>query len=244
MARWLEPPEELVLENGEAHVWKRSLETLDMSFWDVLSDEETDRARRFRFQRHRDRFATSRAVLRLLLGRYLGVHPHEVAFRYSDKGKPSVVDNPLDLRFNVAHSHDLAIYAFTRGVEIGVDVEMIREGPAEERIPERFFSGRETEAIRGLPAEQQREAFFRCWTRKEAFLKATGKGITFGLDQFCVSVAPGEPSRLVETFYEPDEAASWSIYEIEPGWPYLGALALRGRLRRLHYWNADFANSN
>ena len=239
MVRWLEPPEELVLEAGEAHVWKKSLESLDASFWDVLSIEEAERAGRFRFPRHRDRFVTSRAVLRLLLGRYLGVDPGEVAFRYSDKGKPSVINNPLDLRFNVAHSHDLALYAFTRGVEIGVDVEMIREGPAEERIPERFFSPQEMEAIRALPAEQQREAFFRCWTRKEAFLKATGKGITFGLDQFSVSVAPGEPARVIETFYEPEEAASWSIYEVEPGKLYLGALALRGRLSRLHFWNAE-----
>jgi len=238
MTRWLIPPSELPIAAGEAHVWRKSLADFDQSLWAALSAEEVERARRFRFQRDRDRFVTGRAVLRQLLGRYLGAQPRELEFRYGARGKPELASNPSGICFNLAHSHDLALYAVTLNVAVGIDLELLRAGPAEERIPERFFSPREVEALRSLPEAGQREAFFRCWTRKEAFLKANGEGLAFGLDQFSVSVLPTEATRLLETPYNPDEAARWSLYDVEPGSSYVGALAVRARLDRVRFWQA------
>lgn len=223
---------------GEVHVWRKSLQCCDECLWARLNDDEVERAKRFRFDRDRDRFVTARATLRLLLGRYLDTEPREVAFRYGSKGKPELADTLSSVRFNLAHSHEVALYAFALGMDIGVDIERVRARITEERIPERFFARRETNALRSLPVADQREAFFRCWTRKEAFLKANGEGLAFGLNQFAVSVLQGENLRILETPYDPDEADRWSLYDLKPGFPYVGALALRGKPERIRYWEA------
>ena len=167
-------------------------------------------------------------MLRILLGAYFDANPSSLEFTYSEKGKPHVSHRPgqLDLRFNVAHSGDVILLAFTEGRRLGIDVEQVRPDFATDDIAERFFSGAERKCLRNLPATQRHDAFFRCWTRKEAYLKATGDGLSMPLDQFDVSLAPGEPARLIETRPDPAEANRWELQDLPVPSGYAGALVI------------------
>jgi 4'-phosphopantetheinyl transferase len=194
----------------------------------LLSGDEVARARRFRFERDRNRFVVGRAVLRLLLGRYLEQPPDTIRFSYSAHGKPDLTDFSGKVMFNLSHSEDLALYAFCLDVEIGVDVERFRRRHAREDVAERFFSPSEVAVLRSLPPPGRPEAFLRCWTRKEAFVKARGDGLSLPLDQFDVTLAPGEPARLLRTAWAPEEAASWSLHDPSADLPgYIAAVAVR-----------------
>ncbi|MGH9809607.1 MAG: 4'-phosphopantetheinyl transferase family protein, partial [Terriglobia bacterium] len=161
-------------------------------YWAVLSADERDRAGQFRFDRHRRRYIARRGILRELTGSYLGCNPADVVFVYNARGKPALRDR--DLQFNLSHSHGMALYAFRRGSAVGCDLEWRDPKFAAEQIPERFFSGDEVHALRSLPLSHQTEAFFNCWTRKEAYVKAAGQGLSIALDSFDVSLAPKEPA--------------------------------------------------
>src|SRR5919199_1621700 len=139
--------------------------------------------------------------------------PPQLCFTYGRHGKPALATGTggVPLRFNVSHSHGLALYAITRDREVGVDVERIRPEVAQEKIAERFFSPREVTVLRALPTPLQATAFFACWTRKEAYIKATGDGLSLSLKQFDVSLAPGEPVALLHTIWDPQEAARWAL---------------------------------
>jgi 4'-phosphopantetheinyl transferase len=163
-------------------------------------------------------------MLRRLLGGFLGLEPERVELRYGPHGKPCVEG----LRFNLAHSHELALYAFSRGRELGVDLERIRPLRDAAAIAERYFSAEENAVLRSLPEIQRHEAFFRCWTRKEAYLKALGDGLARPLDSFDVTLAPGEPARLLRVQGAPDEAARWSLLHLDPAPGFVGALAAEG----------------
>lgn len=199
----------------------------------LLKPEELERAARFHFARDRNRFLAARARLRILLGRYLGVAPSAVRFQYGSRGKPGLAGHGGNLPFNLAHSGALALVGVTRDRNIGVDVEFLRPGPPREKIAERFFSVREVAALRSLPAAEQVRAFYNCWTRKEAFLKATGEGLPFGLDRFSVSLVPGEPAALLEVPFGQGEAARWSLRHLEPAPGYIGAVAVEGSIEHL-----------
>jgi 4'-phosphopantetheinyl transferase len=147
----------------------------------------------------------------------------------------------MSLRFNVSHSHSLALYAITRAREVGVDVEHIRPEIAQEKIAERFFSPREVTVLRALPTPLQASAFFACWTRKEAFIKAKGDGLTLPLDQFDVSLAPGEPATLLRTAWDPQEAACWALQDLAPAPGYRAAVAVAGHAWRLTCWDGPAA---
>jgi len=227
----------LLLGDNEVHVWRASLELPAprvQALQHDLSEEELERAERFHFQRHRNHFIVARGLLRTILGRYLKTEPRRLRFHYGPKGKPELAGKAGQraLHFNVSHSHELALYAITHGREIGVDVERIRPDVASEKIAERFFSPREAGTLRELPAEVRQEAFYTCWTRKEAYLKAIGEGITLRLDQFEVSVTPGEPAILLNINGDPKEASYWSLKELDPGPGFVGALAVKG-----HGWD-------
>jgi 4'-phosphopantetheinyl transferase len=150
--------------------------------------------------------------------------------------------NHGELGFNLAHSHELALYAITRGREVGIDLERIRSNLVDEQIAERFFSPREVVVLRGLPTHRQREAFFNCWTRKEAYVKAKGQGLSIPLDQFDVSLAPGEPAALLSTQWHPQEASRWSLQKLNPGCGYVAALAVEGHDWQVKcwQWSADY----
>ena len=204
----------------------------------ALTADERERAQRFHFDRDRDRFIVAHGVLRDILGRYLGLGPGELRFRYSPYGKPALA-RKLDgegIRFNLAHSDGLALYAVARGREVGIDVEYVREDLAHERIAEAFFSPQEVGVLRSIPRDRRKEAFFNCWTRKEAYVKARGEGLSLPLDQFEVSLAPGDPAALVSTCGDPQEASLWSLQEISPGPGYVAALAVEGRSWQLRCW--------
>jgi 4'-phosphopantetheinyl transferase len=159
----------------------------------LLSAEERARAARFHVDRDRNRFIAARGHLRELLGGMLGIPPAEVEFSYNPYGKPETAG----VQFNMSHSEWMALIAISRSRVVGVDVERKNRAFVDDRIPERFFSPAEVQALRALPEGQQTEAFFNCWTRKEAYVKARGLGLSLALDSFDVSLAPGEPARFL-----------------------------------------------
>jgi 4'-phosphopantetheinyl transferase len=208
-------------------------------FLGTLAADERARAERFYFQRDRERFVVARAALRAILGGYLNSTPESLSFCYGSRGKPALAaDCSQDaIRFNVSHSGDVALYAVTRAREVGVDVELIRPELNAERLAERFFSPREIDTLRTLPADLRRHAFFLAWTRKEAYVKATGDGLSLPLNQFAVSLIPGEPAALLSAEGDPREALRWSLRELTPGPGYVAALAVEGHGWSLACWD-------
>ncbi len=230
---WYPPPKVLMLGDDEVHVWRASLSLTAprvQSLQQTLAADERERAERFHFQKGREHFIVARGLLRAILGRYLDMQPCKLRFCYNPNGKPTLVrESGGDvLRFNVSHSHGLALYAVTGGREIGVDLEWLRPDLAHEQIAERFFSPHEVAVLSTLPRNMKPEAFFNCWTRKEAYVKAKGKGLTLPLDQFDVSLVPGEPAALLSTKWNPQEAFRWSLQQLIPGPGYVAALAVEG----------------
>ncbi len=227
---------------GEVHVIAASLDELPSAArraW--LSADEVARAERFHFPRDRHRFAAGRGLLRGLLGRYLGLDPAELRFVYGPRGKPGLGPEARDLRFNVSHSGGLALLAFVRGRHLGVDLERERPLPEAEEMAGRFFSPRESAELRRLPGADRPRAFFRCWTRKEAFIKATGEGLSRPLDAFDVTLAPGEPARLLRVEGEPGDPGRWWLRDLELAAGFAGALAVEGPPLRVACWNWDSA---
>jgi 4'-phosphopantetheinyl transferase len=239
------------LADDEVHVWTAELEwapaELD-ALSEALSPDEHARARRFRFERDRHHYIAGRGILRHILAAYLDQQPSELQFTYSPSGKPSLAasPDPNGLCFNLSHSHALAVYALTRNREIGVDVERLRTDFPCEQIAERFFSPQEVSKLRGLPDPMKYKAFFNCWTRKEAYIKATGEGLSIGLDRFEVSLAPEEQAALLNAVDDPSEAARWTIEKLSPGHGYVGAVAVKGRGLEFKYyrWPLDLGQSD
>ena len=238
---WFEPPERLILDNNAVHVWRVSLDQSPSQialFRKDLNDDERSRADRFYFSRDRERFIVARGILRAILGRYSNRAPESLSFTYSAHGKPALVpESDADrIRFNLSHSNGKALYAINRGREIGVDIEFIRGDLEAEQIAERFFSHSEIETLRALPPSLRKYAFFLCWTRKEAYIKARGEGLSLALDQFDVSLAPGEPAALLSTRSGSDEALRWSLRNLTPASGYAAALATEGCDWTLSCW--------
>lgn len=240
---WRAPPENLALHAAEVHVWRAPLarpasrvESLSL----LLAPDELGRAARFHFRRDRDNFIAARGTLRLILARYLGVRPGQLEFRYTAYDKPSLASEfgGGDVRFNLSHSHDLALYAFTRGREVGIDLEYTRPQEELDAIAGRFFSAPEISALRALPADLRLQAFYNCWTRKEAYIKARGEGLSFPLDCFAVPVGSGGESLPLDVFGCPQENARWSLRELTPGEGYAAAIAVEGSDWRLKCWEA------
>jgi 4'-phosphopantetheinyl transferase len=212
------------------HVWRASLNqpaAMLTAFKQILAADELERAARFHFQKDRDHFITARALLKLILASYLGREPEQVRFSFNEYGKPAVADSET-VRFNLSHSRDLVIYAVARNRELGLDLEYIRDDFDTAQIAMQFFSRREVEALGTLPPELQAEGFFRCWTRKEAYIKARGHGLSLPLDQFDVSLTPNEPAQLLSVAGDAEELSCWSLREIAPGPGYMAAIAVEG----------------
>jgi 4'-phosphopantetheinyl transferase len=199
-----------------------------------LDPAEVARADRFHFEKDRRQFVIGRGLLRTILGRYLNLKPHGLRFGYAAQGKPFLMGiGDSTCRFNLSHSAGVVLIAVTANREPGIDLERIRPEFANETIAEEFFSSQEIAALRRLPAYVQPEAFFNCWTRKEAYLKARADGLSFPLSQFSVSLIPGEPAALLRVHGEPDETARWSLLHLDPGTGYVGALVVEGPRPRL-----------
>jgi len=228
-----DPFEELALPENEVHIWQVDLEKLAPhvdTFLPLLCDEERERADRFRSREHGAHYAVARGTLRQLLGRYLGMLPEELVFSYGAHGKPDLAEcyNGSGLRFNLSHSHQLALFAVTWRREVGVDVEYPRPQVDVERLARRFFAPVEVETLLHLPGERRREGFYNCWTRKEAYLKARGEGITVSLDSFAVSLAPGEPAELLGCDLDPGEIKRWKLRALEARKGYAAAVCAEG----------------
>lgn len=229
-------------------VWRIALDPPDETvaeLRELLSADELARANRFRFARHRRRFTVARGALRRLLGAYLGSPPEAIRFAYGEREKPRLAEAPATdtglevgagLEFNLSHSSELALLAVTAGTEVGVDLELLRPLEDALAISERFFSAPEREALAAVPETEREEAFFRCWTRKEAYVKAVGDGIALGLDRFDVSLEPGAGARFLALEGDPDRAAGWSLIHVDPGPGYVGALALPAHPRAVRGW--------
>jgi 4'-phosphopantetheinyl transferase len=169
-------------------------------------------------------------LLRKLLGGYLGVKPSELRFTYSDKGKPALAETQQNwLNFNLAHAHGRALYAFSIGRGVGIDLEFMREDFVGDTIAERFFSPAEIAVLATVPFELKQQAFFNCWTRKEAYIKARGDGLSMPLDEFDVSFAPGAEAALLRNHKDPGEATRWSMRSIPAPEGYAAALVVEGQ---------------
>lgn len=227
---------QLELSGREVQVWTVRLEAADHSFaracaW--LSPNETERAARFRFEKHRRAFVLGRATLRALASSYLRIAPAEVNFVYGSKGKPALARVAISLDFNVSNSGDLASYAFTLGCEIGIDLESCRRVADIEGIARRFFAASEVAELMDLPDEQRHEGFFNCWTRKEAYIKAVGDGLSVPLDSFEVTLRPGDAARMIGLNGSATQAQQWTLHSFTPAADYAGAIAYRDTARPL-----------
>ena len=233
----------LALQEGHLHVWRACLDVeppTQRRLSESLSHDECDRAARFYFEKHRRRFTAGRGLLRSLLGKYLDLPPDEIIFSYNEHGKPRLTpdQNQSDLRFNLSHSDELALFAFTMGRGIGVDVERIRPERSTRGIAERFFAPREVAALFALSDDQHTAAFFRCWTRKEAYLKAKGAGMSIPLDSFAVSLAPGAPTELLWVRDNPEEPSRWTLTTLSPDPAFAACAAIEGEPTRVRFAEA------
>jgi 4'-phosphopantetheinyl transferase len=226
---WDRPSDDADLGADEVHVWRASLDQSAEAIANLaalLSQAESRRAMRYHRTADRDRFVVGRGILRKIISAYLATPPSQLRFTYGEYGKPAVSDDQNDraLNFNLSHSGELALYAVTRGRVVGIDIEQIREDFATIEIAEHFFSRDEVVMIKSLPADQRTAGFFNCWSRKEAFIKAKGLGVSYPLDRFTVSLAPDDPPALLKVDDDESEAARWQMYELNPGIGYAAAL--------------------
>lgn len=241
---WNIPPTDLKLAENEVHVWRVSLEVPGHeieSLKKILVPEEIERANKFYFEKDRRHWTVAHAALRSMLGQYLNVNPRDILFTTNDYGKPSIVYPPAGthLYFNLSHSGGLALYAFAYGRQVGVDVEYMRAGIEYNELATHSFSAQECAALYALPADVQEEAFFLCWSRKEAYIKARGKGLSLPLDQFDVSLAPDKPAALLASREEPHATEHWSLHALAPGNRYAGALVVEYFNWKLFCWQWD-----
>lgn len=218
------------LSAQEVHIWHANLDDHPPDpLLLLLSEDEVSRARRFHFAKDRNHFIVARAILRKLLAAYLNIDASELRFVYEEKGKPALEESQRSLlSFNLAHSHGRVIYAFSRDRELGVDLEFMREDLGSDQIAERFFSASEIVALESLTPELRQQAFFECWTRKEAYIKALGVGLSMPLYEFDVSLAPGEAAALLRNHKEPAEVGRWTMRSIAVASGYVAALVVEG----------------
>jgi 4'-phosphopantetheinyl transferase len=195
----------------------------------LLPAEELTRADRFIIQELTAPYPGAHAALRIMLGRCLGQAPKSLTFRTHDGGKPALAGDRVALEFNLSHSGDLVAIAVAWGCPVGVDVEQERPLSGMQEIARRFFGPHEHDQLLHLKAQARLAAFYRCWTRKEAYIKAVGGGLAIPLDSFRVSLRPGEPARFLEIDGSTEAAASWSLVDFTPMAGYAGAVAFAGR---------------
>jgi len=241
---WSLPPDILELRPDQVDVWRISLDfsvTSVKLLESILSADESRRAARFRFPSARDRYIAAHGCLRVILARYLNCEPAQLRFSSNQYGKPALQD--LKLEFNLSHSGVFALIAATQGHKVGVDVERVRSDLEFERIASRFFSQNEISELMVVPPDQRQIAFFNCWTRKEAYIKAQGLGLSLPLESFDVSLTPNEPAILNATRPDSDEAARWMLFSMEVDPCYAAAVAVKGKNSefRLWDWNTSYA---
>jgi 4'-phosphopantetheinyl transferase len=207
----------LALPTDELHIWRASLDRspeLTACLGAVLAPDERERAQRFYRPELGDRYIVGRGLLRVLLGRYLGAAPAEIELAYGEHGKPALAEPRGAPCFNLSHSGAEAVFAFSASVEVGVDIELLNPERTHLRVADRFFAPGEARSLRSLPEALQPRAFLHGWTRKEAFIKARGDGLSLPLDSFEVTLAPDEAPAVLRTAWSESEPATWSIVDL------------------------------
>jgi 4'-phosphopantetheinyl transferase len=239
---WEPAPQRPQLHCEEVHVWRAELARPPVeveALKGLLSEDELRRAGRFHFQHDRSNFIIARGTLREILSLYAGRPPKLLQFGYNAFGKPELIGAPCEtrVRFNLSHAGGLALYAVAAGREVGVDIEVMREGVPCEELASSFFSRREAAALSALPVGDRTHAFFECWARKEAYIKARGVGLSLPLDSFEVAVVPGKPAALLATQEGEREAARLSLHDlaVHPG--YAAAVAVEDDGWHLRCWS-------
>ncbi|MBS9390151.1 MAG: 4'-phosphopantetheinyl transferase superfamily protein [Dolichospermum sp. UKL201] len=230
---WLPAPKKLDLLLNDVHIWRINLNSSESQLQfvrETLSSDEIARAQRFYFPEHRQRFIAGRGTLRAILGQYLGIDPKQVEFEYQPRGKPLLAAKFADqgLLFNLSHSQDLALLGVSYQHQIGVDLEYIRTMSDLEGLAKRFFSSREYEYLRLFSPQEQQQIFFRYWTCKEAYLKATGDGLV-QLEEIEISLTPNQPSQLLVS-------GDWNLRELTPAENFAAAVVVAGSNINLHCW--------
>ncbi|MBK8986640.1 MAG: 4'-phosphopantetheinyl transferase superfamily protein [Chloroflexi bacterium] len=238
---WRPPPDAFVLPPGVIHLWRaslaRSAETRQR-LAQFLAPDELARASRFYFERDRQAYVVGRGLLRWLNGRYLSIPPSDIQFSSSSYGKPALAQGG-DWQFNLAHSQGKLLVGFCRGAPIGVDIEQIRLPDEADALAQHYFSAAETAVFRQLPPAQRAEAFFNCWTRKEAYIKAIGEGLSCPLHSFDVTLRPGEPARLLRVAANAGAATAWTMTSLSPFPGYRGAALAAGQGWQMACWDGD-----
>ena len=228
------PPQSVHLDEDHVHVWQVATDRISpatiVTLRGLLDADEIARAGRFHFERDRRAFIIARGLLRTLLGNYLNADPAQIEFCYGPYGKPELAPSARAhaLQFNLAHTRGLIVYVFSHRRRVGVDVEYLSRKIDYLKIAREYFSPHEVSTLMSLPPAQQGPAFFHGWARKEAYLKARGAGIVYGLDQFDVSLHPGEPAALLADRKHPAEVSNWRLESFTPAPAYAAALAVEG----------------
>ena len=234
MQHWNIPPKNFCLTSEEVHIWRANLDlsvTETEELTKILSTDEREKADRFRFAEHRRRSIITRARLRQILATYLNTSAEEVLFKYSDRGKPSLSNhcNQDNLQFNVSHSENLALYAFTHHNRVGIDLEYIRSRGDAVQIARRFFAPQEYELISSLEKNRQREVFLQIWTIKEAYLKATGEGLSGSLDTTEVSFEGDKPVGLAAINSSTQKANDWIVHSFLPAQNFIATVVVENK---------------
>jgi 4'-phosphopantetheinyl transferase len=211
----------------------------------LLSPDEVQRADAFHFEKHRRRYIAGRAAMRQILSIYTGIPSKELVFAYGEKGKPELAGELKrpEIKFNLSNSQDLAILAVTQNLTVGIDIEWINAEFATDEIARRFFAAGEIRRLQALPAAERSNAFFACWTRKEAYIKALGEGLSVPLDSFEVAFGPGVPAALLQVMVNPSEVERWSMYDIAVAQGFRSALIVEGKGHRLRHMQWEEAQS-
>lgn len=222
----------LIIKNSEVHIWLLSLKDNINNLKDLnsfLSEDEIERAGKFHFEKDRNNYIIARGTLRKILSLYLKIEADKIEFSYNSYGMPYLNNkHNSSLKFNLSHSGNFAIYTFTYNKNIGIDIEYISESLSCEEIADRFFSPEEVAMLKSVPEDKKKRAFFNCWTRKEACIKAVGKGLSMPLSDFTVSLIPGEPPGLIYVKDKPEAPSQWTLKELEINSDYVASVAVKG----------------
>lgn len=231
----------LEINSGEIHIWS-SAAAKDKhrlkEFSNFLSKDEVVRANKFRFEKDRSVYITAKYLLRNLLGNYLNLDPKELIFDYNEYDKP-VYLNSADLNFNVSHSGNRIIIGFAKNLEIGADIEKIKADFDVLELAKNFFSKEEIKALTAMDENERFRAFYRCWTRKEAFIKAVGEGLSYPLDSFSVTMEDDLRAQFVKIDGIQESKMDWFLHSFVPEEGYISAFAINGTAQNIEFFNAN-----
>ena len=231
------------LSNNEISVWFINFDVSEdkITFLNsFLSEDEILKASKFRFKKDKNCSIITRGTLRLLSSKYLNIKPEDIPFKNGEFGKP-YYDLKTKLKFNVSHSGNMAVIGFVLNDDIGVDIEEMKTDFEVFDIASNYFSNSEIDSLKSSPLENHINGFYRCWTKKESFIKAKAKGLSFPLDSFSVSIDSDEKTELLETKWDKNEKELWNLFSFTPQENYIGAVSVKGNIQNIKYYNINLS---